>query len=64
MATIYPNNLSKEILDDPLRKGEIKLFEALKNSKLFSTCKIYYSADWINKSIEKDRQRDGDYCFS
>ena len=63
MATIYPDNLPKEILDDPLRKGEIKLFEALKNSKLFSTCKIYYSADWINKSIEKDRQRDGECDF-
>ena len=63
MATIYPDNLPKEILDDPLRKGEIKLFEALKNSKLFSTCKIYYSADWINKGAKKDRQRDGECDF-
>ena len=63
MATIYPDNLSKDILDDPLRKGEIKLFEALKKSKLFSTCKIYYSADWINKGTKKDRQRDGECDF-
>ncbi len=63
MSTIFPNKLPTEILNDPQRRAEIKLFEALKNSELFSTTKIYYSASWINKGTRKDSQRDGECDF-
>lgn len=63
MSSIYPSELPKEILNDPYRRAEVKLFTALNNSKLFSTTNIYYSASWINKGTNKNRQRDGECDF-
>ena len=63
MSKIFPNKLPKEVLDNPRRKAEVKVFNALKNAEIFSTQKVYYSASWLNTVNEKDAQTDGECDF-
>ena len=63
MSKIFPNKLPKEVLDNPRRKAEVKVFNALKNAEIFSTQKVYYSASWLNTVNKRDAQSDGECDF-
>ena len=63
MSLIYPNVLDDSIIKDRRRRAEVLVFNALKNTQLYSTTKIYYSCDWLNTVSERDAQSDGECDF-
>ncbi len=63
MSEIFPKELPSVIKKNPLRNAEINLFNGLKDAKLFSTTRIYYSVSWMNKHDNRSRQKDGECDF-
>ena len=63
MSDIYPKELPENIISDPQRRAEVIVFNKLKNAKLYSSTKVYYSVEWLNTVNNRDAQWDGECDF-
>lgn len=62
MAQIFPTHLSQEILSNPKRQAEIKVYNALEK-QLSKKFRVYYSSPWIGEN-KYGEEIDGECDFT
>ena len=62
MAHIIPKQLNEDILNNPRKQGEIKVYEYCK-SKLGNDWTVFYNVSWIGKVFTSGHIRDGETDF-